>query len=743
MKKEVLYLVLLVVVSAAVCASTQPALPTTFYGKVTNSDNSLAEGVSVIANWIDNNGNSQTTTTTTLTAEEADALGSPNLVGYYLFNKGYVKAKSGTEITVTAAGAANSDTLSADPGGDIMQGVLIIPTGTDTTPPEISAVTIQLAEDKPIVIRWTTNELAVGELRYWDDEIGVINTDKTNMGTKHTINPKKIQTYKRYLFEVAAKDADGNEAVDDNNGNYYSFETGGYLTTGASGEPTEPTAGSSGQPGEPSDIPEDWEPSEQGSVFEDPTQSVFPTSIYGSVVDEAGNPIENAEVTAEWTDSEGDEHEKTVETLTEEEAVELGDEALAGYYMFNEGEIKAEPDSTISITTPELDSETKRVKAKPGEPIRVTDSQVLYGEKGTEKEEEKKPPLFSRVINSTGLFMSGLGDKAKSKKSTIYSIIGLVAILFASYVVYKGIKRRRVLIEEDFYKTLHKATQQYIKDFETRKPVNIDYKQTMKDVAAALTQRDVGSVVITKAGFPIGTITEKNFVNDMIIKNKKPEDGVTVANSLSVFGLEMSSTISEAHELMRKNNTRSLAVLKNKKVEGILTQTHVARALKEMASNVVIEAENTPNVSTIMTKNVVCMQKNDSLIEAKKRMNSNDVSCVVVMDKNKPIGIVTDRDILNEIAANPLYVKKLKICNVMKSPVVSIEKNLNIFEANAIMIEKKFRRLPVLQNKVLVGIVTQTDVVDAIFKYVHDIMSNAKAGRKRDFVITRGGRDES
>jgi CBS domain-containing protein len=83
----------------------------------------------------------------------------------------------------------------------------------------------------------------------------------------------------------------------------------------------------------------------------------------------------------------------------------------------------------------------------------------------------------------------------------------------------------------------------------------------------------------------------------------------------------------------------------------------------------------------------------------------------VVVDEDKPVGIVTERDLVRKGIIGRLDVHS-SIEKVMSSPLITISKNTTLSEATKLMIEKEIRRLPVVENGKLVGIITATDVLN-------------------------------
>jgi len=113
----------LIVIALAYAAP--PSLPVLIYGSVTYTNDIAAEGVTITAEWVDSEGNKKTATTTTFTLSEAEALGHPELTGYYRFVHGQINAPSGNTVKITAS--ENSISTSANPGIIIQVNDIIIP----------------------------------------------------------------------------------------------------------------------------------------------------------------------------------------------------------------------------------------------------------------------------------------------------------------------------------------------------------------------------------------------------------------------------------------------------------------------------------------------------------------------------------------------------------------------------------------------------------------------------------------
>jgi CBS domain-containing protein len=115
-----------------------------------------------------------------------------------------------------------------------------------------------------------------------------------------------------------------------------------------------------------------------------------------------------------------------------------------------------------------------------------------------------------------------------------------------------------------------------------------------------------------------------------------------------------------------------------------------------------------PTVKDLMTKSVIAIDANKTVIEAAALMSQNDVGDLVVMENNLPVGIVTERDFVRRVLAEGKSTST-KVSEVMSTPLRVIDQEAPIKEAARRMVSKKIRRLPVVKDNKLVGIITAAD----------------------------------
>ncbi len=113
-------------------------------------------------------------------------------------------------------------------------------------------------------------------------------------------------------------------------------------------------------------------------------------------------------------------------------------------------------------------------------------------------------------------------------------------------------------------------------------------------------------------------------------------------------------------------------------------------------------------VKEVMTKTVITIEFNKTVIEAAALMAEKDVANLIVIDNNTPIGIVTERNFVRRVLAKEKS-SKTKISEIMSTPLKVIDPDAPLKEAARRMVRKRIRRLPVIKDNKLVGIITTTD----------------------------------
>ena len=118
-------------------------------------------------------------------------------------------------------------------------------------------------------------------------------------------------------------------------------------------------------------------------------------------------------------------------------------------------------------------------------------------------------------------------------------------------------------------------------------------------------------------------------------------------------------------------------------------------------------------VKEIMNNSIVSVESSISAADAAKMMEDTGVGAIVVLENNVPVGIITDRDFAIKIVAHS-YPIDTPVRRIMATPLISIDPNSDLWAASDLMSTRNVRKLPVIDDDKVVGIITSSDIVKHI-----------------------------
>ncbi len=117
-------------------------------------------------------------------------------------------------------------------------------------------------------------------------------------------------------------------------------------------------------------------------------------------------------------------------------------------------------------------------------------------------------------------------------------------------------------------------------------------------------------------------------------------------------------------------------------------------------------------IEDVMVGDVITVEAEATVRQAVDLMNENEIGCLIVVDEEeKPVGILTERDLLRRVLAKRKDPVRIKVGRVMSKPLVTGTPHMSLEAATKLMFKKKIKKLPVVENGNLVGLVTLTDMV--------------------------------
>jgi len=123
-------------------------------------------------------------------------------------------------------------------------------------------------------------------------------------------------------------------------------------------------------------------------------------------------------------------------------------------------------------------------------------------------------------------------------------------------------------------------------------------------------------------------------------------------------------------------------------------------------------------VKDYMGHDIVTVDVGESVLAASKLMDEKGIGYVIVLEKSKPTGIVTERDLVMKVMAKEQDPSTVKASKVMSTPLITVDPNANIETAVSIMAKHRIRRLPVVRENVIYGVFTTRDLTKYFGRYL-------------------------
>jgi Predicted signal-transduction protein containing cAMP-binding and CBS domains len=115
-------------------------------------------------------------------------------------------------------------------------------------------------------------------------------------------------------------------------------------------------------------------------------------------------------------------------------------------------------------------------------------------------------------------------------------------------------------------------------------------------------------------------------------------------------------------------------------------------------------------VGEVMVNDVVALHRDVSAYDAVELMNKNRIGCLVVINSEGVVGILTERDLLERVLEQCKNPKETKVSEIMTRQVIVGKSDMQLAEATELMFEKKVKKLPIVEGNRLVGLITLTDI---------------------------------
>ncbi len=251
-------------------------------------------------------------------------------------------------------------------------------------------------------------------------------------------------------------------------------------------------------------------------------------------------------------------------------------------------------------------------------------------------------------------------------------------------------------------------------------------KAPLPDVLASMESMRISCVVaVDKENRPQGIFTEQDAIR--LMAERKIVAKLRMSDVMSASPVTAPSTLDfrDAYRLIAEKGLRHLIVVDDSgSVTGVVSETDF---MHHMGMEYLVGIKNVGNA---MTRDLISLNEDATLAEAVDLMSMKKISSVIVTREKIPVGILTERDVagLARTISDPAQVG---IATVMKSPVQTIDASSLMPDAMEQMASANIRRLVVVENGILAGIVTRHDFVKTMQgRYIEFLYETLELQRK-------------
>lgn len=311
-------------------------------------------------------------------------------------------------------------------------------------------------------------------------------------------------------------------------------------------------------------------------------------------------------------------------------------------------------------------------------------------------------------------------------------------------------------------------------DLMTSPPVSIDATATVAEALDAMREHGISSILVRPAatGLEWGIVTKRDVLTKVVVRDLDSESLlVREIMNAPLITVRPHWGIEETAALMAAAGIRRVAVVKDDEIVGIVSDTDIFRSVASRdwtgarvtrkahaarrGTRLGVEAPGGPGaaaatVADLMSSPVQTVRPDATVREATHRMLEHGVSSLLVeAEPGRDQGIITKRDVITKVIARGKDDGAVRVREVASVPLRTVPFETSIEECSARMSRARLRRLPVVRNGAVVGIISDTDILAAVEAHrwrgrrrrrptlhaVADVMSRPAATVRRDATV--------
>jgi CBS domain-containing protein len=258
-----------------------------------------------------------------------------------------------------------------------------------------------------------------------------------------------------------------------------------------------------------------------------------------------------------------------------------------------------------------------------------------------------------------------------------------------------------------------------VEEIMSKSLICIDVNEPVRNALKLMEKKRVSRLLVKRDKKIVGIVTERDLAERLgSEKERKLSDAhvhVSSCYSEKLITVEKDAEVKEVAEKMLEKGISSIVVTDKGNIVGIVTKTDLIKILKDCKEP----------LEKVMQKDVHRIEKGSRLLEARKMMIHYGIKKLLVVEKNKLVGILAESDVakalglFRKVAEGKHWdekMRKILVEDVMSSPVITLEPKDTIEKCAKLMLENDISGIPIVENEEIKGIVTKTDLVRFISK---------------------------
>ena len=248
-----------------------------------------------------------------------------------------------------------------------------------------------------------------------------------------------------------------------------------------------------------------------------------------------------------------------------------------------------------------------------------------------------------------------------------------------------------------------------LKNIMTQGYFYVEEHESMGKALGVLRDRHISFLFVLKDDMPVAMITERKVMDKAVKGMDLLTASVKEVMSSPLLALQPDNTIAEACAFMTKHQIRHVGIVdKNRRLRGSVTPGNIVNMLSSDSFS------SSALVKDIMYTNIVLEKPDSNLHQAGIVMFEKHSCCAIVMDGDRPVGLVSEKDAARALSYGQ-HIDTIPLNKIMTSPVVTVQANDSVAQGIITLRTHRIHRAVVLSNEdKVVGTLALNNMVDNI-----------------------------